>query len=52
MAKRLALHLAPSQSTVNVVVTGGFGSPLTKRWEESHLEIAAGNIGHGGFLPA
>jgi NAD(P)-dependent dehydrogenase (short-subunit alcohol dehydrogenase family) len=45
MAKALALDLAPSGITVNVVAPGWFDSPLAERWKNSP-ELAAGVLGH------
>jgi NAD(P)-dependent dehydrogenase (short-subunit alcohol dehydrogenase family) len=45
MAKGLALDLAPSGITVNVVAPGWFDSPLAERWKNSP-ELAAGVLGH------
>jgi NAD(P)-dependent dehydrogenase (short-subunit alcohol dehydrogenase family) len=45
LAKGLALDLAPSGITVNVVAPGWFDSPLAKRWQEDP-ELGAGVIGH------
>jgi NAD(P)-dependent dehydrogenase (short-subunit alcohol dehydrogenase family) len=45
LAKGLALDLAPSGITVNVVAPGWFDSPLAARWKNSP-ELAAGVLGH------
>ena len=45
MAKGLALDLAPSGITVNVVAPGWFDSPLAERWKNSP-ELEAGVLGH------
>ena len=45
MAKGLALDLAPSGITVNVVAPGWFDSPLAERWKNSP-ELEAGLLGH------
>jgi len=45
MAKGLALDLAPSGVTVNVVAPGWFDSPLAQRWKNSS-ELEAGVLGH------
>jgi NAD(P)-dependent dehydrogenase (short-subunit alcohol dehydrogenase family) len=45
MAKGLALDLAPSGITVNVVAPGWFDSPLAERWKNSP-ELAGGVLGH------
>ena len=45
MAKGLALDLASSGITVNVVAPGWFDSPLAQRWKNSP-ELAAGVLGH------
>ena len=45
MAKALALDLAPSGITVNVVAPGWFDSPLAERWKNSP-DLAAGVLGH------
>jgi len=44
MAKGLALDLAPSGITVNVVAPGWFDSPLAERWKNSP-ELEAGVLG-------
>ena len=45
MAKGLALDLASSGITVNVVAPGWFDSPLAERWKKSP-ELEAGVLGH------
>jgi NAD(P)-dependent dehydrogenase (short-subunit alcohol dehydrogenase family) len=45
MAKGLALDLAPSGITVNVVAPGWFDSPLADGWK-NNPELAAGVLGH------
>src|SRR5947209_912059 len=45
MAKGLALDLAPSGITVNVVAPGWFDSPLAERWKKSQ-ELEAGVLAH------
>jgi len=45
MAKGLALDLASSGITVNVVAPGWFDSPLAERWKNSP-ELEAGVLGH------
>ncbi len=45
LAKGLALDLAPSGITVNVVAPGWFDSPLAERWKRSP-ELEAGVLGH------
>jgi NAD(P)-dependent dehydrogenase (short-subunit alcohol dehydrogenase family) len=45
LAKGLALDLAPSGITVNVVAPGWFDSPLAQRWKQSP-ELEAGVLGH------
>ena len=45
MAKGLALDLAPSGITVNVVAPGWFNSPLAERWKSSP-ELGAGVLEH------
>jgi NAD(P)-dependent dehydrogenase (short-subunit alcohol dehydrogenase family) len=45
LAKGLALDLAPSGITVNVVAPGWFDSPLAERWKNSP-ELEAGVLGH------
>jgi NAD(P)-dependent dehydrogenase (short-subunit alcohol dehydrogenase family) len=45
MAKGLALDLAASGITVNVVAPGWFDSPLAERWKNSP-ELEAGVLGH------
>jgi NAD(P)-dependent dehydrogenase (short-subunit alcohol dehydrogenase family) len=45
LAKGLALDLASSGITVNVVAPGWFDSPLAQQWKNSP-ELAAGVIGH------
>jgi NAD(P)-dependent dehydrogenase (short-subunit alcohol dehydrogenase family) len=45
LAKGLALDLAPSGITVNVVAPGWFDSPLAARWKNSP-ELAAGVLAH------
>jgi NAD(P)-dependent dehydrogenase (short-subunit alcohol dehydrogenase family) len=45
MAKGLALDLASSGITVNVVAPGWFDSPLAQRWKNSP-ELEAGVLGH------
>ncbi len=45
LAKGLALDLAPSGITVNVVAPGWFDSPLAERWKRSP-ELEAGLLGH------
>ena len=45
MAKALALDLAASGITVNVVAPGWFDSPLAERWKQSP-ELEAGVLGH------
>jgi NAD(P)-dependent dehydrogenase (short-subunit alcohol dehydrogenase family) len=45
MAKGLALDLAPSQITVNVVSLGWFDSPLAERWTNSP-ELSESILGH------
>jgi len=45
MAKGLALDLAASGITVNVVAPGWFDSPLADRWKKSP-ELEAGVLGH------
>jgi NAD(P)-dependent dehydrogenase (short-subunit alcohol dehydrogenase family) len=45
MAKGLALDLAPSGITVNVVAPGWFDSPLAAGWKENP-ELAAAVLGH------
>ena len=45
MAKGLALDLAPSGITVNVVAPGWFDSPLAERWKNSP-DLEAGVLGH------
>jgi NAD(P)-dependent dehydrogenase (short-subunit alcohol dehydrogenase family) len=45
MAKGLALDLAPSGITVNVVAPGWFDSPLAERWQKSS-ELGAGVLEH------
>ena len=45
MAKGLALDLAPSGITVNVVAPGRFDSPLAERWKKSQ-ELEAGVLAH------
>ena len=45
MAKGLALDLAPSGITVNVVAPGWFDSPLAERWKNSP-ELGAGVLDH------
>ena len=45
MAKGLALDLAPSGITVNVVAPGWFDSPLAERWK-NNPELGAGVLGH------
>jgi NAD(P)-dependent dehydrogenase (short-subunit alcohol dehydrogenase family) len=45
MAKGLALDLAPSGITVNVVAPGWFDSPLAERWKSSS-ELGAGVLEH------
>jgi NAD(P)-dependent dehydrogenase (short-subunit alcohol dehydrogenase family) len=45
MAKGLALDLAPSGITVNVVAPGWFDSPLAGGWK-NNPDLAAGIIGH------
>jgi len=45
MAKGLALDLAPSGITVNVVAPGWFDSPLAERWKKSP-DLEAGVLGH------
>jgi NAD(P)-dependent dehydrogenase (short-subunit alcohol dehydrogenase family) len=45
MAKGLALDLAPSGITVNVVAPGWFDSPLADRWKNTP-ELGAGVLGH------
>lgn len=45
MAKGLALDLAPSGITVNVVAPGWFDSPLADGWKSSP-ELEAGVLGH------
>ncbi len=45
MAKGLALDLAPSGITVNVVAPGWFDSPLAEKWK-SNPKLSAGILGH------
>lgn len=45
LAKSLALDLAPSGITVNVVAPGWFDSPLAEPWKQSP-ELEAGVLGH------
>jgi NAD(P)-dependent dehydrogenase (short-subunit alcohol dehydrogenase family) len=45
LAKGLALDLAASGITVNVVAPGWFDSPLAERWKNS-TELEAGVLGH------
>ena len=45
LAKGLALDLAPSGITVNVVAPGWFDSPLAERWK-NNPELEAGVLGH------
>lgn len=45
LAKGLALDLASSGITVNVVAPGWFDSPLAQRWKDSP-ELEAGVLGH------
>ncbi len=45
MAKGLALDLAPSGITVNVVAPGWFDSPLAEGWK-ANPKVSAGVIGH------
>ncbi len=45
LAKGLALDLAPSGITVNVVAPGWFDSPLAQRWKQSP-ELEAGVLAH------
>jgi NAD(P)-dependent dehydrogenase (short-subunit alcohol dehydrogenase family) len=45
MAKGLALDLAPSGITVNVVAPGWFDSPLAEQWKK-RPELAAAVLGH------
>ncbi len=45
MAKGLALDLASSGITVNVVAPGWFDSPLAERWK-NNAELGAGVLGH------
>jgi NAD(P)-dependent dehydrogenase (short-subunit alcohol dehydrogenase family) len=45
LAKGLALDLAPSGITVNVVAPGWFDSPLAERWKNSP-DLEAGVLGH------
>ena len=45
MAKGLALDLAPSGITVNVVAPGWFDSPLAAHWKRNP-ELGAGVLGH------
>lgn len=45
MAKGLALDLAPSGITVNVVAPGWFDSPLAQSWK-NRPELEAGVLGH------
>jgi NAD(P)-dependent dehydrogenase (short-subunit alcohol dehydrogenase family) len=45
LAKGLALDLAPSGITVNVVAPGWFDSPLAQRWKD-RPELEAGVLGH------
>ena len=45
LAKGLALDLAPSGITVNVVAPGWFDSPLAERWKNSP-ELEAAVLGH------
>ena len=45
MAKALALDLAPSGITVNVVAPGWFDSPLAEGWKK-RPELAATITGH------
>lgn len=45
LAKALALELAPSGITVNVVAPGWFDSPLTEGWQASP-ELTAAVLGH------
>src|SRR6266496_3314819 len=45
LAKGLALYLAASGITVNVVAPGWFDSPLAERWKNSP-ELEAGVLGH------
>ena len=45
MAKGLALDLAPSGITVNVVAPGWFDSPLAEAWM-NNPQLADGILGH------
>ena len=45
LAKALALDLAPSGVTVNVVAPGWFDSPLVEPWKD-HPELGAGVLAH------
>jgi NAD(P)-dependent dehydrogenase (short-subunit alcohol dehydrogenase family) len=45
MAKGLALDLAPSGITVNVVAPGWFDSPLAEKWK-TNPKLSAGVLGH------